>query len=130
MDRPSHVARRSSQLDMTTVWARAHLRGPVSLPELAAEPSVIAEVQTGVDQVNSQLADVEQILRFLLVGEEWLPDSELLTPTSKLRRRSVNSRYAAQIEAMYTDGTELGRHKRMTRTGLDRNSCDEIPCCS
>ena len=79
------------------------MREPVSLPELAANPSVIAEVQAGVDQVNRQLADVEQIMRFLLVGEEWLPDSELLTPTSKLKRRSINSRYAAEIDAMYTD---------------------------
>jgi long-chain acyl-CoA synthetase len=36
-----------------------------------------------------------------LVGEEWLPDSEVLTPTSKLKRRGVNTRYAEQIEAMY-----------------------------
>ena len=89
--------------EMAAVWARAHMREPVSLPELAANPSVIAEVQAGVDQVNRQLADVEQIMRFLLVGEEWLPDSELLTPTSKLKRRSINSRYAAEIDAMYTD---------------------------
>jgi long-chain acyl-CoA synthetase len=89
--------------EMAAAWARAHLREPVSLPELAADPSVIAEVQTGVDQVNRQLPDVEQIMRFLLVGEEWLPDSELLTPTSKLKRRSVNSRYATYIDAMYTD---------------------------
>ena len=47
------------------------------------------------------LARVEQIKRFTLFGEEWLPDSEMLTPTSKLKRRSVNSRYADAIEAMY-----------------------------
>jgi long-chain acyl-CoA synthetase len=91
--------------DMATVWARTHRREPASLPELAANSSVIAEVQAGVDQVNRQLADVEQIIRFTLVGEEWLPDSELLTPTSKLKRRSVYSRYAVEIEAMYTDVT-------------------------
>jgi long-chain acyl-CoA synthetase len=91
--------------DMATVWARTHRREPASLPELAANSSVIAEVQAGVDQVNRQLADVEQIIRFTIVGEEWLPDSELLTPTSKLKRRSVYSRYAVEIEAMYTDVT-------------------------
>jgi long-chain acyl-CoA synthetase len=76
---------------MATVWAREHPREPVSLPELAADPSVITAGRR------------EQILRFSLVGEEWLPDSELLTPTSKLKRRSVNARYAAEIEAMYTE---------------------------
>jgi long-chain acyl-CoA synthetase len=61
----------------------------------------VAEVQRGVDAVNAQFAQVEQIKKFTLVGEEWLPDSEVLTPTSKLKRRGVNTRYAEQIEAMY-----------------------------
>ena len=61
----------------------------------------MAEVQRGVDAVNAQFAQVEQIKKFTLVGEEWLPDSDVLTPTSKLKRRGVNARYAEQIEAMY-----------------------------
>ena len=50
---------------------------------------------------TSQFAQVEQIKKFTLVGEEWLPDSDVLTPTSKLKRRGVNARYADEIEAMY-----------------------------
>ncbi len=78
-----------------TVW------GATSLAELATHPDVVAEVQRGVDEVNKQFAQVEQIKKFTLVGEEWLPDSDVLTPTSKLKRRGVNARYAAEIEAMY-----------------------------
>jgi long-chain acyl-CoA synthetase len=73
------------------------------MAELAADPAVIAEVQVGVNEINQHFAQVEQIKRFTLVGEEWLPDSDLLTPTSKLKRRGVNARYAEQIEAMYAD---------------------------
>ena len=62
---------------------------------------MIAEVQRGVDEVNTQFAKVEQIKRFMLLGEEWLPDSDLLTPTSKLKRRGINARYADEIEALY-----------------------------
>jgi long-chain acyl-CoA synthetase len=83
------------------VWAATHGKGDVSLVELATDPAVIAEVQAGVDEINQQFAQVEQIKRFTLVGEEWLPDSDMLTPTSKLKRRGVNARYAAEIEAMY-----------------------------
>jgi long-chain acyl-CoA synthetase len=53
--------------------------------------------------MNQQFAQVEQIKRFLLIGEEWLPDSDVLTPTSKLKRRGVNIRYSAEIEAMYAN---------------------------
>ena len=83
------------------MWAAAHGKPGATPAELAADPDVIAEVQAGVDEMNQQFAQVEQIKRFMLLGEEWLPDSDVLTPTSKLKRRGVNIRYAAEIEAMY-----------------------------
>jgi long-chain acyl-CoA synthetase len=84
------------------VWAKSHGRAGVSLTELATDPAVLAEVQQGVDETNQQFAQVEQIKKFTLVGEEWLPDSDMLTPTSKLKRRGVTARYAKEIEAMYS----------------------------
>ncbi|MFN8021141.1 MAG: AMP-binding protein [Acidimicrobiales bacterium] len=87
--------------EAAAVWAAAHGRPGAALADLAIDPEVIAEVQAGVDQVNEQFAQVEQIKKFVLIGEEWLPDSDLLTPTSKLKRRGVNARYADEIEGMY-----------------------------
>jgi long-chain acyl-CoA synthetase len=87
--------------DTALVWGRQHGLEGLDLAGLAAHPDVVAEVQRGVDAVNAQFAQVEQIKKFTLVGEEWLPDSDVLTPTSKLKRRGVNTRYAEQIEAMY-----------------------------
>ena len=75
--------------EATTVWAAAHGRAGATSTDLAADPDVIAEVQAGVDTINRQFAQVEQIKRFTLVGEEWLPDSDVLTPTSKLKRRDA-----------------------------------------
>jgi long-chain acyl-CoA synthetase len=83
------------------MWAKSHGLEGLSLDELAAKDEVLAEVQAGVDRVNTQFAQVEQIKRFTLLGEEWLPDSDTLTPTSKLKRRGVHARYAESIEAMY-----------------------------
>ncbi len=87
--------------DSAAVWAKQRGMDGADLVALAGHPEVVAEVQRGVDAVNAQFAQVEQIKKFTLVGEEWLPDSEVLTPTSKLKRRGVNTRYAEQIEAMY-----------------------------
>jgi long-chain acyl-CoA synthetase len=89
--------------DSARVWANAHGKAGAALLDLAADPEVLADVQRGIDEVNQQFAQVEQIKKFTLIGEEWLPDSELLTPTSKLKRRGVNARYAPEIEAMYAD---------------------------
>jgi long-chain acyl-CoA synthetase len=87
--------------EASAVWAKQHDRATATPSDLAQDPAVIAEVQRGVDEVNRQFAQVEQIKKFTLVGEEWLPDSDMLTPTSKLKRRGVNARYAIEIEAMY-----------------------------
>jgi long-chain acyl-CoA synthetase len=87
--------------EASAVWAKSHGKESSSPAELANDPDVIAEVQAGVDAVNQQFAQVEQIKKFTLVGEEWMPDSDMLTPTSKLKRRGVNARYADEIEAMY-----------------------------
>ena len=38
---------------------------------------------------------------FRLLGEEWLPDSDVLTPTAKLKRRGVAARYETVIEELY-----------------------------
>jgi long-subunit acyl-CoA synthetase (AMP-forming) len=62
---------------------------------------VIAAVRQAVEEINEQFAQVEQIKRFTVLGEEWLPDSDVLTPTSKLKRRGIHARYAKEIEAMY-----------------------------
>jgi long-chain acyl-CoA synthetase len=83
------------------IWAAANGKAGMSLAELAGDPDVRATIQAGVDEVNQQFAQVEQIKKFVVLGEEWLPDSDVLTPTSKLKRRGIHARYASQIDSMY-----------------------------
>jgi long-subunit acyl-CoA synthetase (AMP-forming) len=64
--------------------------------------TVRAAIQAGVDRANARLSRVEQIKYFAVLTDEWLPDSDELTPTMKLKRRPIAQKYAAQIEALYT----------------------------
>jgi long-chain acyl-CoA synthetase len=66
-----------------------------------ADPATIAAVQREVDIANAQLSRVEQIKRFTLLADEWLPGGVELTPTLKLKRRPISDRYAATIDALY-----------------------------
>src|SRR3954467_2903273 len=75
-----------------------------ALAEVAADPAVQAELAADVAAVNARLSTVEHIRRFVLLGEEWLPDSETLTPTMKLKRRGVLAAYGASVEEMYAGG--------------------------
>jgi long-chain acyl-CoA synthetase len=46
--------------------------------------------------------NAEAVKKVTVLGEEWLPDSEELTPTSKLKRRGIHARYADEIAALYS----------------------------
>jgi long-subunit acyl-CoA synthetase (AMP-forming) len=68
---------------------------------LSQNAEVQAQIALAVEEANSHLSRVEQIKKFRILGEDWVPDSDILTPTSKLKRRGVNERYADVIEALY-----------------------------
>jgi long-chain acyl-CoA synthetase len=87
--------------DSATAWAKAKGIEFTSLVELAEHPDVLAEVEAGVREANAQFSQVEQIKKWKVLGAEWLPDSEELTPTMKLKRRGVNAKYAEEIESLY-----------------------------
>ena len=75
-----------------------------SLADIAADPQVQSELAAAVAETNQRFSTVEHIRRFVLLGEEWQPDSDTLTPTMKLKRRGVLNRYTDAIEAMYAGG--------------------------
>ncbi|MFZ8998455.1 MAG: AMP-dependent synthetase/ligase [Ilumatobacteraceae bacterium] len=87
--------------EVAPVWAAANGKAGMGLAELADDPDVRAAIQAGVDEANQKFAQVEQIKKFVVLGEEWLPDSDVLTPTSKLKRRGILARYADRIDALY-----------------------------
>ena len=88
--------------EVAPVWAAGHGITETDLVALAANPEVLAAVQADVDAVNARFSQVEGIKRFRLLSDEWMPDSEELTPTMKLKRRGINARYAAEIESLYS----------------------------
>jgi len=60
-----------------------------------------AYLQGKIDEVNSTLARVQTIKKFVILPEELSIEGDELTPTMKLKRRIVNEKYAKEIESMY-----------------------------
>jgi long-chain acyl-CoA synthetase len=83
------------------VWAKEHDVPFSSVPELAENAEVVAEIDRGLAEVMKPFNNAERVKKVKVLGEEWLPDSEELTPTSKLKRRGIHAKHAAQIEALY-----------------------------
>jgi long-chain acyl-CoA synthetase len=87
--------------DFAPGWAQQHGIDADTLDDLADEPLVLEAVQAGVDEANKRLARVEQIKRFTIIPGDWLPGGEELTPTIKLKRKSIAAKYEAEIASMY-----------------------------
>jgi long-subunit acyl-CoA synthetase (AMP-forming) len=87
--------------DFAPAWAANHGIEDTTLEALARAERVRAAVQEAVDAANAKLARVEQIKKFHIVGGDWLPGGDELTPTMKLKRKPIAAKYAAEIEAMY-----------------------------
>jgi long-subunit acyl-CoA synthetase (AMP-forming) len=90
-------------LDTEALAAQAERLGieGLSTEEALAAPQVLAAVQAAVDRGNELLNGSEAVRRFGVVCTAWLPDSEELTPTAKLKRRVLHEKYADQIESLY-----------------------------
>jgi long-chain acyl-CoA synthetase len=68
---------------------------------LTRAPQVRALIEAEIDKVNRKFARVEQIKKFFLLDTQLSAEDEELTPTMKLKRKLVQTKYAEQIEAMY-----------------------------
>ena len=68
---------------------------------LTRAPEVLALIQSEMDRVNAKFARVEQIKKFFLLETQLSAEDEELTPTMKLKRKLVQTKYAERIEAMY-----------------------------
>jgi long-chain acyl-CoA synthetase len=89
--------------DAAAAWAAAHgLSGEdATVAALAENPDVLAEIDGGLVEVMKGFNNAEAVKKVKVLGEEWLPDSDLLTPTSKLKRRGILAKFADEIEELY-----------------------------
>jgi long-chain acyl-CoA synthetase len=71
------------------------------LADLAEKPEIRAMAQQAVDAANERLSRPEQVKAFELLGVEWTAESEELTPTLKLKRRVVNTKYSDVLDRLY-----------------------------
>jgi long-chain acyl-CoA synthetase len=62
-----------------------------------------AALAEGIERVNSQLAHAEQIKRWAVLADDLSIERGDLTPNLKLKRGAVASRFAQEIEALYSD---------------------------
>jgi long-subunit acyl-CoA synthetase (AMP-forming) len=87
--------------DAAAAFAREHEIVFGTTADLADDERVRSAVEAGVERANERLSRVEQIKRFHLLGNEWAPGGDELTPTMKLKRKSIAEKYVSAIDELY-----------------------------
>jgi long-chain acyl-CoA synthetase len=90
-------------IDPETVgtWVERHRLPYTTYTDLAQKPEVYALVAGAVARANEDLPESVRIRRFVLLHKQLDADDEELTRTRKVRRQTINSRYAEIIDALY-----------------------------
>ncbi|NKY24942.1 AMP-dependent synthetase/ligase [Nocardia gamkensis] len=95
-------------LDQDAAAQYAAARGiPADPAVLAEDDQVQALVRSSVENGNAKLSRTEQIKKFRVLPTFWEPGSDVLTHTLKLRRRPIEARYEAEIEALYASAAQV-----------------------
>lgn len=72
---------------------------------MAHDEAVHAAVEEAVEEVNSNLARIEQVKRFAILDHDLTQDGGELTPTLKVKRAIVYDRYADIFDGLYRTET-------------------------
>ena len=82
-------------------WCKQHqltFTSPKEVINLKAIKDCIAQE---VKKYNNLFGETEQIKRYTLIADEWSTANSILTPTLKVKRNVVSSKYQDVIQSMY-----------------------------
>ncbi|MCW3172223.1 AMP-dependent synthetase/ligase [Shewanella subflava] len=83
------------------VWAKEKGISVENPIDLLRNSQVVEHFEQRLKELQYELAGFEQIKRFTLLPEAFSMEAGLITPTMKLRRKNIYSKYATEIDAMY-----------------------------
>ncbi len=83
------------------IWAAAHGKEDLSTEDLRKDEDLVAEIQKAVDAANKAVSRAEAVKTFRILPEDLSIAGGELTPTLKVKRSVVASKYAGLIEEIY-----------------------------
>ncbi|MCP4691996.1 MAG: long-chain fatty acid--CoA ligase [Desulfobacterales bacterium] len=87
--------------DNVTKYAQDNAVPFTTFADLTRNPEVVKLIGEEVDKVNKTLARVETVKKFRLLPRRFYAEDGDVTPTQKVKRRSLEKTYTDLIESMY-----------------------------
>jgi long-chain acyl-CoA synthetase len=89
-------------VDGPTLKSWADTQGLAKPPQdLLLDPQAQALIRREIDAQSREFKGFEIVRDFILDSEQFTTDNDLLTPTFKIKRRNVGSKYGSKLEALY-----------------------------
>jgi long-chain acyl-CoA synthetase len=104
-------------------WAEKHRIPYITRVDLSQKEEIYDLVKDEIERVNNTLSEYSRVKAFVNLHKEFDPDEAELTRTRKLKRATLEQKYAEIIEAIYSPGVNEVKIKaevkyRDGRTGI------------
>ncbi len=100
-DRPYIAALVTLDQEAVDHWLAMQNRPPLPPAELVRDPALEAEIRRAVVAANTLVSQAESIRTFRILAHPFTEEHGLLTPSLKLKRKAIETAYAAEVEALY-----------------------------
>ena len=89
--------------DNVIKYAQDHRVPFTTFQDLTQNPEIVRLIDSEVAKVNKTLSQVETVKKTALLPRRFYAEEGDVTPTMKVKRRALESRYADQIQALYAE---------------------------
>lgn len=100
-DRPYIAALVTVDQEAVEHWLAMQGRTPLKPEELVRDRDLELEVRRAVVAANTAVSQAESIRTFRILAHPFSEEHGLLTPSLKLKRRAIETAYAAEVDALY-----------------------------
>lgn len=84
-------------------WCKSqNLSTTMDNSELIHIPDVVKIFNEEISKLNKTLSEFEKIVRFRIVSDEWSPVTGELSPSLKLKRKVIESKYQETLDQIYS----------------------------
>ncbi|MFE1960467.1 AMP-dependent synthetase/ligase [Streptomyces sp. NPDC059479] len=100
-DRPYVAALVTVDRDAVDHWLSVQGKPPLKPAELVRDPDLETEIRRAVVAANTAVSQAESIRTFRILAHPFTEEHGLLTPSLKLKRKAIETAYAAEVDALY-----------------------------
>lgn len=100
-DRPYIAALVTVDQESVDHWLAMQGRPPMRAADLVRDPDLEMEVRRAVVAANTAVSQAESIRTFRILAHQFTEEHGLLTPSLKLKRKAIETTYAAEVDALY-----------------------------